>query len=79
MLKADFTKKNEKWWLISIEMKPGNDSLYPYKAITNYSIVDILNNKKHYQLDSEKEFEPKREELGVPDTLSFFLKFAKLK
>ena|SRR5690554_3186592 len=72
-------KKNEKWWLISMEMKPGNDSLYPYRAITNYSIVDILNNNKHYEMETEKDFQLKRKELGVPDTLSFFLKFDKLK
>ena len=70
-------KKNGKWYHISNGWSPP-DSLRPYKRITFYHIIDI----RHYQLcvwdsykvytfNTEKEFNAKRQELGVPRNLVF--------
>lgn len=56
------------------------DSLKPYKAVTNYYIVDTKGYKTHspyyglYHCKSIQEFYHKRSELGVPDDLEFTIK-----
>ena len=66
-----------KWYHTNNGWNPP-DSLKPYKRITYYHIVDIRNYEKRkpdsykvYTFDNEAEFNNKRKQLGLPDTLTF--------
>ena len=73
-------QKNGKWYHISNGWNPP-DSLKPYKAITNYYLVDIReynrkkwDNSKIYKFSNETDFNKKRLELNVPEKLTFTIK-----
>jgi hypothetical protein len=69
--------KNGNWYHISNGWNP-SDSLYPYKKITNYHIIDIRNYNsdnqngfERYSFDNQKDFELKKVELNIPKNLKF--------
>ena len=73
-------QKNGKWYHISNGWSPP-DSLKPYKRITYFHIVDIRHYKRKdwksytvYTFDSEADFMKKRQELEVPNELTFTIK-----
>lgn len=70
-----FYQKNNQWYHNSNGWNPP-DSLKPYKRITYYHIIDIRQYKsggyegyKIYTFENENDFNLKRKELHIPDTM----------
>lgn len=76
--KDSIYEKNGKWYHISNGWNPPRN-LFPYKDSTYYYIIDIRNygnirdwdRNSVYKLDNQRDFENKRNELGVSANLDY--------
>lgn len=74
----EYYEKDGKWYHISNGWNPPN-GLFPYKDSIYYHIVDLRNwdsskkwnDENLYRLNSKSEFDKKRIELNVPESLNF--------
>ncbi|MBL4604931.1 MAG: hypothetical protein JKY02_04505 [Flavobacteriaceae bacterium] len=75
--KEHLVNVNGKWTLKYAHVKSGTDTIYPYKIVPFWNIIDVTNKNKLYRFISKEKFNKKRQELQIPDSLSFFLKLKK--
>ena len=75
--KEHLVNVNGKWILKYAHVKSGTDTVYPYKIVPFWSIIDVTNKNKLFRFIDKKNFDKKRKELQIPDTLSFFLNLKK--
>ncbi len=78
---GNFYYEKGKWYPKSNGWSPPR-WLYPYKKITNYYIIDLRNydsfdelKKNIYKFSNNEEFTKKRDELGIPSSLSFKVRY----
>ncbi|MBK7298840.1 MAG: hypothetical protein IPI91_20415 [Flavobacteriales bacterium] len=73
--RQDVVNMYGKWHLRYPYVEIKSDSTTDYKVLPRWSIVDVDNDCKTFNTYSYNEFREKRNAMGVPDTLSFFLSF----
>lgn len=76
--KRDLVRLNGVWHLRYPQILVRTDSAAVYKVLPTWSIIDVQNGCKVYSTPYIEEFEKKRNELHVPDTLTFFLDLKEL-